>query len=264
MMRGKRISQLGLRRRNLKRNQPKTRKRIGLFILALSFSWIIGAWAEEWKPDLPKLSPQQTIDMILTQVAKAQKEAQTIKAEFIMEKRMSLLASPALAKGILCITKPDKIYWEVKEPIANTLIVNGPTLWMYYPTLRQVDKVDISGKQKMLTRYIGMNEEGAIIKENYKIQMLNSPDEKGIFRLDLIPKLARTSKRVSRVRVWVDSKTWFLTRIDLWEPSGDYSSVKLKDVRVNGPVSDSIYDFRPPPGTTVNEPLQPSPLRSER
>ena len=264
MMRGERISPLGLRRKDLKRNQLKARKWIGLFILALSLSWIIGAWAEESKPDLPKPSPQQTIDMILTQAAKAQKEVQTIKAEFTMEKKMSLLASPALAEGILCITKPDKIYWEVKEPIANTLIVNGPTLWMYYPTLRQVDKVDISGKQKMLMRYVGMNEEGAIIKENYKIQMLNGPEEKGIFRLELIPKLARMSKWVSKVRVWVDSKTWFLTRIDLWEPSGDYSSVKLKNVQVNTPVSDSIYAFQPPPGTTVNEPLQPSPPRSER
>jgi len=264
MMRGARISPLALRRRNLKRNQPKAQKRTVLFILAFSLFWIIAAWAEEFKPDFPKLSPQQTIDMILTQVAKAQKEAQTIQAEFTMEKKMSLLASPALAEGILYITKPDKIYWEVKEPIANTMIVNGPTLWMYYPSLRQVDKVDISGKQKMLTRYVGMNEEGAIIKENYNIQILNSPDEKGLFHLELIPKLGRMAKRVSKLRVWVDSKTWFLTRIDLWEPSGDYSSVRLKNVKVNGRVPDSVYDFRPPPGTTVNEPLQSNPPRAER
>jgi outer membrane lipoprotein-sorting protein len=152
----------------------------------------------------------------------------------------------------------------VKEPIANTLIVNGPTLWMYYPTLRQVDKVDISGKQNMLMRYVGMSEEGAIIRENYRVQMLNSPDENGIYRLELVPKLARMSKRVSKIRVWVDSRTWFLNRIDLWEPSGDYSSVKLKNVKTNGPIPGSVYDFRPPPGTTINEPLQASPPRSQR
>ena len=116
----------------------------------------------------------------------------------------------------------------------------------------------------MVMRYLGMHEEGAIIKENYKIQILNSPDEKGIFCLELIPKLARMSKRVSKLRVWVDSKTWLVTRIDLWEPGGDYSSLKLKNVKINGQIADSIYDFRPPPGTTVNEPLQPSPPRAER
>ena len=245
----------------MKHSQPRGRNGIVFFLLVLPIFWITGLRAEESKPDLPKLSPQQTIDMILSRVAKTQRGLRTMKAEFTMEKKMALLASPVLAEGILYITAPDKIYWEVKEPIANTLIVNGPTLWMYYPTLRQVDKVDISGKQKMLMRYVGMNEEGAILKENYRIQLLNSPDEKGIFLLELLPKANRMSKRVSKVRVWVDSKTWFLTRIDLWEPNGDYSSVRLKNVKTNGPVSDSVYDFRPPPGTVINQPLGPGPSR---
>jgi len=250
----------------LKRNHQKSRRRTSLLTLTLfiSLACFAEARAEEFKPDLPRLSPQQTIDLILSQVAKVQKAAQTVSAEFILEKKMSLLASPVRAEGVLYITKPDKIYWGVKEPIASTLIVNGNTLWMHYPSLRQVDKVDISGKQKMVMRYVGMNEEGAVIKENYRIRLLDNPEEKGIFVLELLPKNVRMSKRIAKIKAWVDSQTWFLSRLDLWEPNGDYSSVKLRGVKLNAPIQDSIYQFKPPPGTVVNEPLKSAPPRPER
>ena len=238
--------------------------RMVLLILTCSLVWIMRAPGEEFKPDLPRLSPQQRIDLIMAQVAKVQRETQTIMADFILEKKMALLASPVRAVGVLYITKPDKIYWEVKEPIANALIVNGKTLWMYYPTLRQVDKVDISGKQKTVMRYLEMSEEGSVIKENFRIRLLDNSNEKGVFLLELSPKNPRTSKRVARMRIWVDSQTWFLSRLDLWEPNGDYSSIRLKDAKLNVPIQDSIYDFKPPPGTTINEPLKSSLPRSER
>jgi len=248
----------------LRRNVLRILGRVALLLLAGSLAWIIESSAEEFRPDIPRLSPQETIDLIMAQMARMQREARTIKAEFTMEKKMALLASPARAEGVLYITKPDKIYWEVKEPIANTLIVNGNTLWMYYPTLRQVDKIDISGKQRRLARYLELSDEGSVIKENYRIRLLDNPSEKGVFLLELLPKTSRLGKRVAKIRVWVDSKTWFFPRIDLWEPNGDYSSIRLQGARLNAPIPDTIYQFKPPPGTVVNEPLKSSPPRSER
>jgi outer membrane lipoprotein carrier protein len=248
----------------LKRNHMKTLGTKALLVLAFFVIGSAGAWAEEFKADLSGLSEPQRIEAILSRVAKVQREAQTIHAEFTMEKKMSLLASPVKAEGILCVTKPDKVYWEVKEPIANTLIINGGTLWIHYPTLRQVDKVDVSGKQRLLMRYLGMDENGAVIKENYRIQLLGNSDEKGIYLLEFLPKNSRLTKRIARAKIWVNSQTWFPSRFDLWEPNGDYSCIKLKNAKLNKPIQDSIYEFRPPKGTVVNEPLKTSAPRSEK
>ncbi|MDH7500061.1 MAG: outer membrane lipoprotein carrier protein LolA [candidate division NC10 bacterium] len=251
----------------MKRNVLDLLGAVALLILATflaPLAAVMGSGAEELRPDIPRLSPQQKIDLIIAQMAKMQKEARTITAEFTMEKKMALLASPVRAEGVLYVTKPDRIYWEVKEPTANTLIVNRDTLWMYYPTLRQVDKIDISGKRNRLARYLELSDDGSIIKENYKIQLLENPGEQGIFLLELLPKTSRMAKRVAKVRVWVDSGTWFFPRIDLWEPNGDYSSIRLKGAKLNAPIPDGVYHFKPPPGTTVSEPLKSSPPRSER
>jgi outer membrane lipoprotein-sorting protein len=237
---------------------------VTLLTLACSLAGMAAAWGDEFRPDLPGLSPQQKIDLIMAQMAKVQKDAHTITAQFSMEKKMTLLAAPVRADGIMYVTKPDKIYWEVKAPIANTLIVNGETLWIYYPALRQVDKVDISGKQKKVMQYLEMSEEGSVIKENYRIRLIENSNEKGVFVLELLPRTSRIGKRIAKIRVWVDSQTWFLTRMDIWEPNGDYSIIKLKDAKLNVPIQDSVYDFRPPPGTAINEPLKTSPSRSER
>jgi outer membrane lipoprotein carrier protein len=232
--------------------------------LILSLLSITGAQTQEPGPDLSKLSPQQTIDLILSQMAKKQKETQTIQAEFSMEKKTALMASPVHAEGILCISKPDKIYWEVKDPIANSIILNGNTLWIYFPTLRQVDKVDISGKRKTVMRFLEMNAEGGVFKEHYRIQLRSGPEEKEALQLELIPKSARFSRRINRIKVWVDTRAWFPSRLDFWEPNGDYSSVRLKNVQINGSIPLSLYDFKPPPGTAINEPLKMGPSRSER
>jgi outer membrane lipoprotein-sorting protein len=206
--------------------------------------------------DTPGLSPSQKIDFILSQMAKVQKEARTVAARFTMEKKMALLASPVKAEGILYLTKPDKVYWEVKAPIANTLIVNGKTLWMYYPTLRQVDKVDISGKHRKLVQYLEMSQDGSAIKESYRLRLLESSGGSGLLVVELTPRTTRVGKRISKMKVWVDPETWFINRLDMWEPNGDYSILRLQEVRLNEPVPDSVYDFRPPPGTVVNQPLQ--------
>jgi outer membrane lipoprotein-sorting protein len=113
-------------------------------------------------------------------------------------------------------------------------------------------------------QYLEMSEEGSVIKENYRIRLIENSNEKGVFVLELLPRTSRIGKRIAKIRVWVDSQTWFLTRMDIWEPNGDYSIIKLKDAKLNVPIQDSVYDFRPPPGTAINEPLKTSPSRSER
>lgn len=235
--------------------------RVLLLAMMLSLIWPAASGAEGPRIDNPNLSSSQKIDLILSQMARIQKEARTVAARFTMEKKMALLASPVKAEGILYLTKPDKVYWEVKAPIANTLIVNGKTLWMYYPTLRQVDKVDISGKHRKLVQYLEMSQDGSAIKESYRLRLLENSEANGLLVVELIPRTARVAKRVSKMKVWVDPQTWFITRVDMWEPNGDYSILRLQEVRLNGPVPDSVYDFRPPPGTVVNHPLELSPPR---
>ena len=52
----------------MKRNNQKSRRRTSLLTVTLfiSLACFAEAHAEEFKPDLPRLSPQQTIDLILS------------------------------------------------------------------------------------------------------------------------------------------------------------------------------------------------------
>ena len=58
----------------------------------------------------------------------------------------------------------------------------------------------------------------------------------------------------NKVTISVDKKDMIVNTIYLYDPFGNLTTVKLSDIKTNGDVSDSLFDFKIPAGVDVVKP----------
>ena len=63
------------------------------------------------------------------------------------------------------------------------------------------------------------------------------PEKKGgAYRLELVPRYARISKRLKSMTIWVDPEHFFPTRMRYVEADGDTTSYEFRDLKKNAPI----------------------------
>ena len=145
-------------------------------------------------------------------------------------------------KGVLIISRPGKVIWEITEPENEKIISNGKTVWFYTPFIEQVTILDyasaIDGSPFMLLA--GANEdrwnEYIISKENNKFFI----------------KTKKNTKR-SSVFILTFDKDEHLAGFTIVEASGQKSDyVFTTDTKYIKP-ADSIFEFKTPKGVEVDD-----------
>ncbi len=74
---------------------------------------------------------------------------------------------------------------------------------------------------------------------------------KPYYTLVLTPKNARVARRVRRIEVRVDRKSYLTTALDYTEGDGDRTRYDFSEIRVNAPVSQQRLRLSLPPSVRV-------------
>jgi outer membrane lipoprotein-sorting protein len=72
-------------------------------------------------PDFPLAGPPD----VLARIAEAGKGVRTIRCRFVQEKRMAMFKEPLVSRGEFTMEKPDRLRWEILEPVRSGFSVSG-------------------------------------------------------------------------------------------------------------------------------------------
>ncbi|MEN8140534.1 MAG: outer membrane lipoprotein carrier protein LolA [Thermodesulfobacteriota bacterium] len=153
-----------------------------------------------------------------------------------------------LGQGTLAVKKPGKLRWDYKLPAPQVLICDGEEVSLY---LAQDKQMIVSRAEEYLNEdltYAFFVGKGNISKD-FKVEgMPPELAEPGHHGLRLTPN--RHHGQVQYLLLWVD-EAMQITHIRIVDHLQSTTDIRLSQIRLNGELSDSLFDFAPPKGTEI-------------
>lgn len=144
------------------------------------------------------------------------------------------------------------------------IISNGKNIWYYLPDNKQVILTDtaklFSGGNGIALSYLtGLGS----LAEDFNIRLLaDSPDKKGYYQLELIPK--KNNSSVAKLQLSVSAKTVEISRRGfageaffpiaasvLVDQMGNQTTIEYSNIRLNNGLSGDKFSFKPPAGVEI-------------
>jgi len=184
---------------------------------------------------------QDNLDSVVDGVQKKYEQINNFHAAFIQEAEVKALNKVQKADGEVWFKKPGKMRWNYNTPNKDQVVSDGKTLWFYDEEEKQVIETplnQVSETQSTSTLLSGLGN----IKELFNASF-TEPGEinpNGGYLIDLVPK---GDEEYNKVTISVNKKDMMVNTIYLYDPFGNLTKVKLNDIKIDGGVSDSLFDF---------------------
>jgi outer membrane lipoprotein carrier protein len=193
-----------------------------------------------------------TLEQVIRKVQETQKKTMTLQASFRQEKELALLSKPEVSTGTFTYSRPSNVLWTYDAPKRVQMVIAGGVMTTYYPELLKAERIDVKRFEDRIFRYMGAS--GAI-EELARYFDFTFTDKKAqsVYLLDLTPKTKAVSKRVQRIKLWIDKTTYLTSKIEYVEGDGDVTRYEFTNVRINEPVPASRFALSLPSNVKVEQ-----------
>lgn len=200
-------------------------------------------------------NPQENLDAWLN----AQTNLHTWSADFVQTRNLKTLTRPLTARGKVWFASPNRFRWQL-EP-AHTIVVRGPReLLIFYPRLKRVEKMDLSGgsagpwRDALALLEAGFPRSRNQLEAQYDILGLSQTN--AVCAISLRPKSASARKMMPRISIEFSAKDLSLTATELEFADGSSMRNDFSNPVLNPPVDPALFSPEIPAGYIINEPLR--------
>lgn len=193
-----------------------------------------------------------TLEQVIKKVQETQKKTMTLQASFKQEKELALLSRPEVSTGTFTYSRPSNVLWTYDAPKRVQMVIAGGVMTTYYPELLKAERIDVKRFEDRIFKYMGAS--GAIDElARYFDFTFTDQKAKSVYLLDLTPKTKAVSKRVQRIKLWIDKTTYLTSKIEYVEGDGDITRYEFTNVRINEPVPASRFALSLPSNVKVEQ-----------
>ena len=170
----------------------------------------------------------------------ATRKTQTIEADFIQEKNLSILSEKIVTKGRFMFKKEKKLRWEYTEPFHYLIILNNGT--MFIQDEEKKSKIDIRSNKMFaeINSIIMGCVQGNLFNDEKKF-LSSFFENSGSFVVKLKPMASNLKEYLSEIRICFDKNDLFVTRLEMHEPSGDYTNIDFFGEKINTNLTDEKF-----------------------
>ena len=192
----------------------------------------------------------QSLDEVIKGLETAYSRMTDLRAEFAQSSFNKSLNQTIPAQGVVSLKRGGKLRWEYSEPTKQEIVSDGKTLWVYTPSLNQVNTGPapeaLSGPAGSFLAGLGK------VREYFTVRFLNpaSPrDADGNIALDLTPK--QPLPTLSRLVLALEPSRWELRKAVVYDQFENTVTMRFTKLVVNGGLPDRLFTFVPPPGVAT-------------
>jgi outer membrane lipoprotein carrier protein len=192
----------------------------------------------------------QSLDEVIKGLETAYSRMTDLRAEFAQSSFNKSLNQTIPAQGVVSLKRGGKLRWEYSEPTKQEIVSDGKTLWVYTPSLNQVNTGPapeaLSGPAGSFLAGLGK------VREHFTVRFLNPAqprDADGNVALDLTPK--QPLPTLSRLLLSVDPKQWEVRKATVYDQFENTVAMRFTKVAMNSGLPDKLFTFVPPPNTAV-------------
>ena len=195
-------------------------------------------------------TPNAALDDAVRGVEGAYGRMTDLKADFTQTAFNKSLNQTIPASGTVYLKKGGKLRWEYAEPTPQQIVSDGKTIWIYTPTLNQVNTGKapdaLSGPAGSFLSGLGK------LREHFNVRFLNPAQPKdadGNVVLDLTPK--QPIPTMTRLILSLDPKTYDVRKAILHDQFENTVTMRFSKVAVNSGVPDKMFTFVAPKGAAT-------------
>jgi len=213
----------------------------------LLFAWLLfahGAFGQ-------RLSDAE-VKNLLAQIRQRRVSAPDMHADFQEQKTIHLLNKPIVSTGKIWFHAPNKFRREVGGNSPSVTVSNGRDLWIYYPNFKSAERYTLGKHSPVDSVIAAINT--ALNLENVENTFQISVTKAGNgYELQLLPRSPSMKRMFQRFDLRLNSDL-SADRTDMVQPNGD-QIVTVYSNQTRAPIPESSFEFQPPAGTEVSNPL---------
>jgi outer membrane lipoprotein-sorting protein len=163
----------------------------------------------------------------------------TIESDFIQEKNLSVLSEKIITKGHFYFKKENLLRWEYADPFNYVIIINKDKVM-----IKDEDKVsryDMNANKmfKSINDMMISSVQGNVLNtKDYSIRYLENPQ---FFIAELTPLQKGTREVLKTINLFFNRDEYFVAKVKMMEPSGDYTSIDFINHKNNESIPDTKF-----------------------
>ena len=176
------------------------------------------------------------------QFAKASQNTQSIQADFVQEKNLSMLSDKIVSKGKFWFRKENKVRMEYQQPSYYLMVMNGKDIF----TKDGQKQNKVSTKGNKLFEQINR-----ITVDCVQGNVFNNPDfstkaleNAQYYRLEMTPVSKALQQYFKTIELLVDKKDYSVSSIEMQEAGGDNTIISFLHKQMNVNIPDAVFTVK--------------------
>jgi outer membrane lipoprotein-sorting protein len=187
----------------------------------------------------PGFTELKNPEVFKKQFVESTKTTESLQADFIQEKSLTMLSEKIISTGKFQFRKNDKLRMEYFQPFTYLMILNG-------------GKIYIKDGQKENTLSAGSNpvlkQVNQILIECLSGNMLDNPDfqshiyeNAGSWLIEFKPIVKNLRELYKNINIVLDKKDFTASSIGMYDVSGDKTIIRFQNKILNAQISESLF-----------------------
>jgi len=179
------------------------------------------AWADTWEG-----------------IQSAASNITSVRAEFVQEKHMEILAKPVVSKGVFYFQAPNSLRWEYRSPVQSILLMHDGRTKRYILKNGAITEDAGAHLQSMqvVLQDIAQWLNGRF-EENPAFSASLEPNRKIVLR----PKEKSLANIIQRIELILSDRPGIIAAVMIYEGEKSYTRFEFKNTVLNQPLRDSIF-----------------------
>lgn len=147
------------------------------------------------------------------------------------------------SSGTMALLRPGRFRWQTNEPMEQLVVADGKKMWVYDTALEQVT---VKQQQQGLggTAALFLSGYDDTVARDFAVKQNQEGD---VLVFDMKAKAAKSNFQRIKLLFTKDK----LTGLELYDQLGQVTTVKLRQIKANPKLADSLFKFKPPKGVDV-------------
>ena len=191
---------------------------------------------------LPLFCMAQSQESIIRQIEQVSSATKSVECSFVQTKHVKLLNDKMVSYGKMYYSAPSLLRWEYTSPYTYTFILNQHQVLLKSAQRQDVVDVNNSKMFKEIVRLMMSSVVGSCLSDDttFDVSIASVGNE---WVATLLP-LRRDMKQMwSRLVVHFNRSNQSVVKVEMYEPSGDYTIIELSNIRRNATIDGKLFSI---------------------
>lgn len=180
---------------------------------------------------------------MIEQINQAAAAVHSLSCDFTQTKESRLLKESIVSTGHFYYTDRDQLRWEYQHPYPYCLMIDGQKIQIVSGDKSETIDMQKSMTAKRIAQVVMKGAKGKFLddRQNFDVEMqVNGTDWTAV----LTPKQSKMKRLFVKAEICFDTKQQMMTRMTLYEKSGDKTTIVLSNIQKNVALDAQLFSTK--------------------